>query len=96
MKKLLFEFEKFEVYQRALEFAYRIYKLTEEFPQTELFGLNSQLRRSAISVSLNIAEGFSKYHKKDKKRYYQIARGSVHECIPALTISSNQNYIEVY
>jgi len=76
MGELLFKFEKFEVYQRALNFTNIIYNITREFPYTEQFGLCSQLRRSAISISLNLAEGFGKYHKKDKKCFYQIARSS--------------------
>jgi four helix bundle protein len=93
MEKVLFEFEKFELYKKSLEFSNKMYILTKDFPIDERFGLKSQLNRAASSISLNLAEGFSNYYKKDKNKYFRIARGSVHECIPALSISKRQNFI---
>jgi len=94
MSKLLFNFEKLELYQRSLEFINDIYNITKKLPKDERFGLSSQLRRAAMSVSLNLAEGFSNYYKKDKNRFFRIAKGSVYECIPGFTISLKQKYIE--
>ena len=92
-EKIKFNFEKLDVYQKAIDFANDIYKITKQFPKTELFGLINQLRRASLSISLNIAEGSGRYHKKEKKQYYRMARGSVYECIPALTLSLRQELI---
>jgi len=94
MGKKLFEFENFEIYQRALDFADNMYELTEEYPKPERYGLCSQLQRSAVSVANNLAEGYSRYSKKDKTKYYKIAKGSAQECVPALTISYRRKYIK--
>ncbi len=93
MGEVLFEFEKFDIYKRALDFANDIYDLTKKYPKSEQFGLVSQLRRASISVVSNIAEGYGKYKKKEKTYYYRIARGSAHECVPQLTISLKQEFI---
>jgi four helix bundle protein len=94
MEQELFEFEKFDVYQRSVEFANKMFSLTKKFPETERYGLSSQLNRAASSISLNIAEGFSNFYKKDKNKYFRIARGSTYECVPALLISKKQSYID--
>jgi len=93
MFKKLFNFEKLELYQRSLEFINNMYVITKKLPIDERFGLSSQLRRAAMSISLNLAEGFSNFYKKDKNRFFRIAKGSVYECIPGLTISLKQKYI---
>jgi four helix bundle protein len=93
MKNYLFNFEKLELYQRSLDFTNEMFKITKKFPNEEIFGLSNQLRRAAMSIPLNLAEGFNNYYKKEKKRYFRIAKGSVHECVPGLTISNKQNYI---
>jgi len=87
-----FDFEKLEVYKKAIDFANDIYNLTKRFPKDEQFGITSQLRRAAISISLNIAEGSGR-SKKEFKHFAIMARTSVQECIPLLEISSLQNYI---
>jgi four helix bundle protein len=87
-----FNFEKLEVYKKAVDFANKIYNLTKKFPKEEIFGITNQLRRAAISVSLNIAEGSGR-SKKEFRHFLIMARTSVQECIPLLEISSMQNYI---
>lgn len=57
-----------------------VYRFSEHFPKHELFGLSSQLRRAAVSVAANIAEGFKKSGKADKLRFYNIAQSSLEEC----------------
>jgi four helix bundle protein len=57
-----------------------VYRFTEKFPRHELFGLTTQLRRAAVSIPANFAEGFKKKGRADKARFYNIAQGSLEEC----------------
>ncbi len=72
-------FEDMPVWQKALELAERAFKLTEVLPKKEDYSLTSQIRRSSLSVSGNIAEGFGRSHTKDKLNFYYHARGSLSE-----------------
>ncbi len=80
----MFEFEKFPVYIKSEQTYAKVVKFltTTKIDQN----LKDQLRRAALSVVLNIAEGAGKYSKKDKKNFYTISRGSVHECVAILRI----------
>ena len=69
-----------------------IYRLSENFPKHELFGLTSQLRHAAVSVPANIAEGFKKKGLSDKARFYNIAQGSLEECRYYLILARDLNY----
>ncbi len=91
---MYFKFEKLEVWQLSRVFVSDIYKLTKKFPKDELFGLTSQVRRAAISVSLNIAEGSSRHSDLDFKHFLFIARGSLEEVIAALYIALDQKIID--
>ena len=88
-----FTFEKYDLYQRSVKFANSTYNLTKKFPKSERFGLSSQLRRASMSVSFNLAEGFCNHYKKEKIHFYRIAKGSIHECVPGLTLSVIQEFI---
>lgn len=68
-----------DVYKMSLKLIEEVYKITKEFPQEELFVLVSQIRRAAISVCSNKAEGASRISKKEKKRFYEISRSSLVE-----------------
>lgn len=70
----------------------QVYKLTETFPRHELFGLTSQLRRAAVSVPANIAEGFKRTGKADKTRFYNIAQASLEECRYYFILSRDLEY----
>lgn len=85
-------FEDLVVWQKAHQLVLRAYALTEGFPRHELFGLTSQLRRAAISVPANIAEGFRKQGYSDKVRFLNIAQGSLEECRYYLILSRDLNY----
>ncbi len=87
-----FKFEELLVYQKAIDFVGKIYLLTMDYPRDELFGLTSQLRRAAVSISLNIAEGSART-KKDFCRFIDMARGSVFECVAILKVSVKQDYV---
>lgn len=71
-----------------------IYTLVQKFPKNEQFGLSSQIERAAVSITSNIAEGFSRYYFKDKMRFYYMARGSVSEVQNLLIIAKDLDYIK--
>ena len=73
------KFEDLMVWQKAHELVIRTYKLSKAFPKDELFGLTSQIRRAAVSVPANIAEGFKRVTIPDKLRFLNIAQGSLEE-----------------
>ena len=87
-------FQDLIVWQRAHEFVLLIYRYSESFPKNELYGLTSQLRRSAVSVPSNIAEGFKKKTKPDKVRFLNIAQGSLEECRYYLILAKDLDYGE--
>ena len=85
-------FEDLVVWQKAHQFVLGIYQFTEHFPSKELHGLTSQLRRAAVSIPANIAEGFKKRGKPDKVRFLNIAQGSLEECRYYLILSTDLHY----
>jgi len=72
-----------------------IYKITKDFPGNERYGVVSQLQRSASSVTANIAEGFARYHFKDKIKFYYQSRGSIAEVQNFLLLAKDLGYINV-
>jgi len=72
-------FEDLIVWQKSHELALEIYKITKDFPQDEKFGLVSQMRRAAVSVAANIAEGFKRRTTKDKINFYNTSQSSLNE-----------------
>ncbi len=80
------------VWQKAHQFVLDIYRLSAKFPSKEIYGLVSQIRRSAVSIPANIAEGFKKRGKADKLRYMNIAQGSLEECRYYLILSKDLEY----
>jgi len=72
-----------------------IYKITKNFPADELYGIVSQIRRAASSITANIAEGFARYHYKDKVKFYYNSRGSVAEVQNFLILARDLNYVNV-
>ena len=89
---MAFNFEKLGVYQKAIEFIDQVYSQTSGYPKEEMFGLTSQFRKAAVSISLNIAEGSART-RKDFNRFLDMARGSVFECVAVLQISEKRKYI---
>ena len=72
-------YKRLVIWQKADELAYQTYLVTKSFPKEELFGITSQLRRSALSVPANIVEGFGRQTRNEFKRYINIALGSLAE-----------------
>ncbi len=89
-----FNCENLEVYKLSRKLVIKIYKITKNFPTEEKFGLTSQTKRSAISVSLNIAEGSGKNSKKDFANFVRIAIGSLIETDTSLKIATDLNFTE--
>ena len=85
-------FQELVVWQKAHELVLAVYRLTKEFPKEETYGLTSQLRRSAVSVPANIAEGFKKRGRNDKARFLNIAQGSLEETRYYLILSKDLDY----
>ena len=86
-------FEDLEVWQLGKQLAMMAYKLTEGFPAHETYGLTSQVRRAAISVPGNIAEGFGRYHYMDKVKFFLNARGSLNEVKSHLLIATELGFV---
>ncbi len=87
-------FEDLVVWQKAHAFTLQVYATTRVFPKDELFGLTSQFRRAAVSVSANIAEGFRKRSEADKARYLNISEGSLDECRYYLVLANDLGYLK--
>jgi four helix bundle protein len=89
----MFNFEKLEVWQKAIDFGDLIYLETRHFPSDERFGLTNQLRRAATSVSSNIAEGSSRSSKNGFARFTEIAAGSLFEVVSQSFIARRQQFL---
>jgi len=89
----MFNFEKLEVWQKSVNFADFVYRVTKTFPDDERFGLANQMRRAAVSISSNIAEGASRHSKEDYARFLEIATGSIFEVVSQSFIAQRQNYL---
>jgi four helix bundle protein len=86
------DFTDLVVWQKAHEFVLNVYRFSANFPKSEQYGLTSQLRRAAVSIPANIAEGYKKRSKVDKMRFYNIAQGSLEECRYYLILSEDLEY----
>lgn len=90
----LYSFEKLEVWQLSKQLVVDIYKISAHLPESEKFGITSQLRRAAFSISNNIAEGSSRRSAKDKVRFIEIAYGSLLEVLNILLICFELEFID--
>ncbi len=88
--------QKLEAFSITRQFVLECYKLTNILPSDERFGMATQIRRAALSVYLNIAEGASRKSVAERKRYYEIARGSIIEIDAALDIANDLGYLSNY
>jgi len=90
--ELIKDFTEMPVWQKAMEIAEKCFYISENLPKKEDYALTSQLRRSAQSISANIAEGFGRRTTKDKSRFYDISRGSAFETKSHLIYGIKVNY----
>lgn len=86
-------FRTLTTWQKAYELALEIYKITKDYPEHELFGLISQMRRASISVVANIAEGYERQYRKEYIQFLMIAKGSLGEVETYLLFSKDLEYI---
>ncbi len=89
----MFKFEKLAVWQKSIEYADQVYLETKSFPREEQFGLTSQNRRAAVSISSNIAEGSSRNSDIEFSRFIEIAYGSLMETVSPAQIAQRQDFI---
>jgi four helix bundle protein len=87
-------YKDLEVWKNSIDFVTKIYKITKQFPSDEKFGLISQLRRAAVSIPANIAEGTGRKSSNDTLHFLVMARGSMNEIVTELIVASNLNYIQ--
>ncbi len=88
----MFNFEKLAVYQEGIKFTKIIYTASKSWPRDEIFGLISQIRRAAVSIVLNIAEGSSRT-KKGFRHFLDLSNGSCFEVVAVLTIAKKLGYL---
>jgi four helix bundle protein len=85
---------KTSVYAAARKLVLEVYRMTKDFPADERYAMVQQMRRAAVSVHLNIAEGCSRKSEQERKRFFEISRGSLIEVDAALDIASDLHYVD--
>ena len=89
----MFNFEKLDVWQKSIALADSVYGFTKPFPSDERFGLTNQMRRAAVSISSNIAEGCSRKSKADFRRFIEIATGSTFELVSQARVARARSFL---
>ncbi|MDD3641608.1 MAG: four helix bundle protein [Atribacterota bacterium] len=87
-------YKDLKIWNRSIELVTDVYDVTSLFPKNEIYGLTSQIRRSAISIPSNIAEGFTRYYNKEFRHFLYIALGSCAELETQLIIANRLKYLE--
>ncbi len=90
---MAFRFERLEIWKLAIEFANRVYEITEGFPKSEIFGLRADIRSAGNSVPMNIGEGSGRGSKRDFSRFLDIAMGSIYEVVTGMAIALKRRYV---
>lgn len=91
--KVINTFYDLDAWKEGHKLVLEVYKLTNDLPRSEQFGIISQIRRAVVSITNNIAEGFGRYHYKDKIKFYYNSKGSTAEVQNLLIISNDLGYI---
>ncbi len=92
-EEYVFDFEKLKVYEMSLDFVRDIFRISKKLPSDYQYSLGDQIRRAALSIINNIAEGSGKISKKEKSQFYRISLSPARECIPMLTILNKEKII---
>ena len=87
------DYKDLKVWQKGIDIVDKIYSVTDGFPKDELYGLVSQMRRAAVSIPSNIAEGFVRHHSREYKQFLYISLGSCAELETQLIIANKRRYI---
>ena len=82
------------IWKRSIKIVEVTYRITKSFPKEQLYGLTNQIRRSAVSIPSNIAEGFARFHNKEYRQFLFISLGSCAELSTQINIASNLEYID--
>jgi len=93
MNEKIKDFKDLKIWQKSMEIVMDIYNITKTFPREETYGITSQMRRSAVSIPSNIAEGFKRHHNKEYKQFLYIALGSSAELETHLILAENLKYV---
>ena len=88
-----FGYRNLVAYQKAKEVRKQVYRLLKQFPKSEQFALCDQLRRAAVSITSNIAEGITRYSAKDKVHFLEISYGSLMEVMSQIEVAEEEQYI---
>ncbi len=88
------DFRNMSVWQKSVEIVVKVYEVTRTYPTEEKFGLISDMRRAANSISHNIAEGYGRFEAKDKTRFYKISRGSCFELMSQCFVSERLRFLD--
>ena len=96
IEKNAYHHKQLRVWQKAMKLVFEVYKVTNNFPKLEQFGLISQIRRSVVSIPSNIAEGHGRKSDKELIRFLNIARGSIYELDTQIEIAKQLNYLSQY
>jgi len=93
-RKKVESYQDLQVWQKAMDLVLECYRVTQRFPSNEQFGLTAQLKRAAVSVPANIAEGFGRWHRKEFVRFLLTANGSLKEVETHLIISQRLGFLQ--
>lgn len=88
------DFKKLQIWEKGMDIVVDLYRLTESFPETERYGLVSQMRRAAISIPSNIAEGSSRFSEKEQSRFSEMSLGSGFELETQLRASNRLGFVK--
>ena len=94
MARKIKTYRDLNIWNAGIELVKDIYKLTEKFPKHEIYGLASQMKRAAVSIPSNVAEGFRRYHNKEYKQFLYTSLGSCAELETQVTIAKELKYIQ--
>ena len=93
MEKKIRTYRDLNIWKVAIELVKSVYKTTDKFPRQEMYGLVSQIRRAAVSIPSNVAEGFRRFHNKEYRQFLYTSLGSCAELETQITIARELNYL---